>query len=52
MYVFRKKDDNICLDIFSIKKFKVNNIIFPIEKFLFILSMIKKNCINEKLLLS
>ena len=43
-----KKDDNICLDIFSIKKFIVNGIIFPIEEFLYILSMIKvKFCVNE-----
>ena len=43
-----KKDDNICLDIFSIKKFIVNGMIFPIEEFLYILSMIKKKfCVNE-----
>ena len=43
-----KKDDNVCIDIFSIKKFIVNGMIFPIEEFLFILSMIKKKfCVNE-----
>jgi hypothetical protein len=42
------KDDNICVDIFSIKKFVVHGMIFPIEEFLYILSMIKKKfCVNE-----
>ena len=42
------KDKNSYIDIFDIKKFVVNGIIFPIEEFLFILSMIKKKfCVNE-----
>ena len=41
-----KKDDYI--DIFSIKSFKVSGLIFPIDEFLYILSMIKKKfCIND-----
>ena len=41
-----KKDDYI--DIFSIKSFIVSGLIFPIDEFLYILSMIKKKfCIND-----
>ena len=40
--------NNLYIDIFEIKKFKVGEFIFPIEEFLYILSMIKKKfCINE-----
>jgi len=40
--------NNLYIDIFEIKKFKVGEFIFPIEEFLYILSMIKKKfCVNE-----
>ena len=40
--------NNLYIDIFQIKKFKVSGFIFPLDEFLYILSMIKqKFCINE-----
>jgi len=53
IYLENKDNDinnknNLYIDIFEIKKFKVGEFIFPIEEFLYILSMIKKKfCINE-----
>ena len=51
IYIENKDKDNknnLYIDIFEIKKFKVGEFIFPIEEFLYILSMIKKKfCINE-----
>ena len=48
IYYENKNKDDLYINIFDIKKFIVNGIIFPIEDFLFILSMIqKKFCVNE-----
>ena len=42
------KDKDDYIDIYSIKSFKVSGFIFPIQEFLYILSMIKKKfCIND-----
>ena len=44
----KEKINNLYIDIFEIKKFKVGKFILPIEEFLYILSMIKKKfIINE-----
>ena len=44
----KEKINNLYIDIFEIKKFKVGKFILPIEEFLYILSMIKKKfVINE-----
>ena len=44
----KNNNNNLYIDIFTIKKFKVGKFIFPIEEFLYILSMIKKKFfINE-----
>ena len=44
----KEKINNLYIDIFTIKKFKVGKFIFPIEEFLYILSMVKKKFfINE-----
>ena len=39
----KEKINNLYIDIFEIKKFKAGKFIFPIEEFLYILSMTKKN---------
>ena len=44
----KNNNNNLYIDIFEIKKFKVGKFIFPIEEFLYILSMVKKKFfINE-----
>ena len=51
IYLENKDNDinnknNLYIDIFEIKKFKVGEFIFPIEEFLYILSMIKKKILH------